>query len=182
MVLLRVPGRQDGALRDDPQVLLALEAALPHDVPPVGVFAPVLLGIRRLDLQRCMDGAMGEVQEPWLRGMAGPDLADHVERPVGEVVREVVVVGVPVDLDDVVVLVEPVRMVEVGETVEDPVEAVEPLLAGPPVAGTGLGEVGVLAEVPLADHERGPTGVAQHIGHRYGVVAWVRLTNRSPER
>ena len=103
--------------------------------------------------------------------MAGAHLADHVERPVGEVVGEVVVVGVLVDLDDVVVLVETVRLVEVREPVEDPVEAVETLLAGPAVARAGLGEVGVLAEVPLADHERGPTGITQDLAHRDGVVA-----------
>ena len=78
-----------------------------------------------------------------------------------EVVGEVVAVGVGVDLDRVVVLDQPVGVVEVGEPVEEPVEAVEAALAGPGVAGPGVGLVGVLGQVPLAHHAGGVAGVAQ---------------------
>ena len=57
------------------------------------------------------------------------------DRLIGQVVGEVVVVGILVDVDVVVVLVEPVRLMEVREAVEDPVVALEPLLERPAVRG-----------------------------------------------
>ncbi len=84
----------------------------------------------------------GRCRRPWPAAARGPrrgrssrknglvglrrlEAADHRDRLVGDVVGEVVVVGVLVDLDLGVVLDQPVRMVEVGEAVEDPVEALE---------------------------------------------------------
>ncbi|MEZ5180467.1 MAG: hypothetical protein R2702_01080 [Acidimicrobiales bacterium] len=90
-------------------------------------------------------------------------MADHVDRSVGEVVGDVVVVGVGVDLDRVVVLHEAVRLVEVGEGVEHAVVAIEAALARPAVPGPGIGQVAVLREVPLADRER-VAGVAEDLG------------------
>ena len=118
-----------------------------------------------------MDRPVGEVQEPRPAGVSVPELADHVEGPVGQVVREVVALRVVVDVQGPVVLVEAVRLVEVGEAVQDPVEAVEALLARPAVPGAGLGELRVRAEVPLADHERRPAGIPEDLAHRDGVVA-----------
>ena len=87
-------------------------------------------------------------------------LADHAERPVGQVVGEVVVVGILVDVQRMVVLVETVWLVEVGEPVEDPVEAVEPRLQRPAVLRTSLGQSAVRAQVPLTHHETGPAGIS----------------------
>ena len=94
------------------------------------------------------------------------DLVDHVDRLIGEVVGEVVAVGVLVDRNVVVVLVEPVRLMEVREAVEDAVVALKALLQRPAVTGPGVGEMRVLAQVPFADHERGPAVVAEQFGHR----------------
>jgi hypothetical protein len=58
MVRLGVAGWQDRTLGDDPQFLLAFEAALPDDVPAVRVVAPVLLGVGGPDLERGVGGAM----------------------------------------------------------------------------------------------------------------------------
>ena len=58
-----------------------------------------------LGMQRGVDCAMGVVEEERLVGIGGLDLADHPDRPVGEVIGEVVVVGVLVGGDDRVALV-----------------------------------------------------------------------------
>ena len=91
-------------------------------------------------------------------------MADHADGPVGQVVGDVVAVGVLVELDGVVVLDQPVGVVQVGEGVEHAVVAVEAALARPRVAGAGVGQVAVLGEVPLADGEGGVAGVAEHLG------------------
>ncbi len=61
-------------------------------------------------------------------------------------------------------------MVQVREAVEDPVEAVEPPLAGPRVLGAGGVGVGVLGQVPLAGHERGPARVPVDLRRGRGVL------------
>ena len=118
-----------------------------------------------------MHGPVGEVEQPRLGGVATTHLAHHRQGLVGEVVGEVVVVGVVVHVDDVVVFVEPVGLVEVCEPVEEPVVAVEPPLAGPGGAGSGLGEAVVRAKVPLADHEGRPATVPEDLGHGHRVIA-----------
>ena len=62
--------------------------------------------------------------------MRRPQLVHHPRRLVGQVVGEVVAVGILLDVEVMVVCVEPVGMVEVGEGVEDPVVAVEAPLQG----------------------------------------------------
>ena len=167
---LGIARRKFGVRRNDPHLELTL-VALPTDLVPASVVhAAVLLDVVDLRLQRRMDGTVGEVHEEGFGGMRCPNLVDHVDRLIGEVVGEVVVVGVLVDRNVVVVLVEPVWLMEVREAVEDPVVPLETLLQRPTVARTGIGEMRVLAEVPFADHERGPAVVAEQFGHRDGVA------------
>ena len=90
---------------------------------------------------------------------------------VGQVVAEEVAVGVVVDVEVVVVLVQPVGLVEVGEGVEDPVVAVEAPLQGPARLGGAVAEVGVLGEVPFPEHQRGPARVPEGLRHQDRVVA-----------
>ena len=86
---------------------------------------------------------------------------------IGEVVGEVVVVRIAVDLDEMVVLDDAMRLVQVRERVEDPVEAVEPALAGPRVLRARGGAVRVLRQVPLPHHHRGVARlVAEDLGDR----------------
>ena len=118
-----------------------------------------------------MDGAVREVEEERLGRVRGLDLADHPHGAIGEVVGEVVPVGVLVGLDDRVALVQPVRVVEVRECLEESVVLVEPALQRPGVLVTGFGQVGVLAQVPFADSERGEAVVAEQLGDR-GLVLW----------
>ena len=57
------------------------------------------------------------------------------------------------------------RVMQIGEGVEHAVVAVEAALTRPRVARSGRGLVGVFGQVPLADHERGVPGRAEHLGH-----------------
>ena len=59
---------------------------------------------------------------------------------------------------------------EVRKAVQDPVEAVKALLARPPGPGAGFAEFRVWAQVPLSDHEGGPSGIAEYLSHGDGVV------------
>ena len=58
------------------------------------------LDVGALGVQRGVDGAVGVVQEERLGRVGGLDLADHPHGAVGEVVGEVVAVGVLVGVDD----------------------------------------------------------------------------------
>ena len=104
-------------------------------------------------------------------GMRRPQLVHHAQGLLGQVVGEVVAVGIVVDVDVVVVGAQPVGLVEVGEGVEDPVEAVEASLQGPAGLGGAVAEVGVFGQVPLADDERGPARAAEGLGDGHRVVA-----------
>ena len=184
VALLGVAGRQLGAFGDDPQLLLTGEAPGPDLVPARGVRTPVALDVAGLRVQRGVAGGVGQVGEPRLAGMAGPQLLPPGEAAVREVVGQVVPVGVAVDLDHLVVAHQAVGVVQVREPVEDPVEALEAPLAGPRVLGAGGVEVGVLGQMPLAGHERGPARIPvdlrrgrRVLGQLHGVagVAGVRV-------
>ena len=140
--------------RDDTQLLLTVPPLLAQGVPPFAIAVGVLVDVGALGHDRRVHRPVREVQEDGLTRVGGLVLADHRDRPVGDVVGEEVAVGIAVDLDEVVVLDEPVGVMQVREGVEEAVEAVEPALARPGVLRPGGRAVGVLGEVPLADHER----------------------------
>ena len=164
VALLGVPGRQLGARRQEPEVDLAPVTGLSDPVPPEIEHPPVALHVDRLGLQWGMHRTVGEVEQERLCRVSGLGRADHVDRMVGEVVGEVVAVGVAVDLHGVVVLHQAVGLVEVGEGVEEAVEAVEPPLQRPRVPRARFGHVGVLGEMPLAHREGRPSRVAERLG------------------
>ena len=168
--LLSVAGRQDRVGRDHAQLALALEALGPQHVPARGEAAAEPLDVGLGGLQRGVHRAVGEVHEERTGGMRRPKLVHHAQRLVGQVVGEVVAVGIVVDVDVVVVGAQPVGLVEVGEGVEDPVEAVEAPLQGPAGLGGTVAEVGVLGQVPLADDEGGPARAAEGLGDGHRVV------------
>ena len=125
-----------------------------------------------------MYGPVGKVKQPRLGGVATTHLTDHRQGLVGEVVSEVVVVGVVVHVDDVIIFVKSVGLVEVCEPVKEPVVAVEPPLAGPGGAGSGLGEAVVRAKVPFTDHQGRPATVPEGLGHGYRVITYGRRIPR----
>ncbi len=170
VVLLRVARGELQPLGHDPELLLAREPLRAQGVPPRVVPAAVLRHLLGPGVERRVHRTVREVQEERLLGIARGALAEHRDRVVGQVVGEVVAVRVPVDLDDVVVLHDPVRVVEVREGVEDAVEAVEAPLARPRVLRTGRRAVRVLGQVPLPHHHRGVARlVAQDLRDRRGV-------------
>ena len=169
VVALGVPRCELHARRHHPELLLAREPLGAQRVPTRVVATAVLLDVLGAGVQRRVHRPVRDVTEERPRRVGRLLRADHRDRAVGDVVGEVVVVGIPVDLDGMVVLHQPVRVVQVGERVDDAVVLVEAALERPAVART-LGAVTVLGEVPLAHRHRGVAGlVAQDLGHRHDV-------------
>ncbi len=180
VTVLGVGERQHGVGRQDAELKHPLEALLAEGVPAGGVAALVLGDVLGLGVQRRVHGAVRHVEEERLGGVGGLEALDHRDRLVGDVVGEVVARRVLVDLHRGVVTDEAVRVVQVGEAVQEPVEPLEPALAGPGVPRPGVGAVGVLGQVPLADHQRRPACVAQDLGRRHAVVRQLHRVAREP--
>ena len=171
VVFFSVAWRQLSAAWYDTHFELAGETLAAYFIPSFVETAAVFFAILGFDLQGGVGCGVGEVKKPRFGGVAGAHLVHHVEGLVGEVVGEVVAVGVLVSGYGVVVLVNAVRVMKVGESVEYSVETIKSSLAGPRVLGPGFTEVGVFTEVPFANHQGGPAGVAKCFGHGDGVLA-----------
>ena len=170
VLLFGVSGRQHRVGGDDPELLLPGETLLTDLIPARIVSTPVFVHVCLFGLQRRVDRTMGIVEKKRFGRMRRANLVDHLDGLIGEVVGEVIVVGVLVDVDVMVVFVEPVGLMEVGETIEDSVIAFKALLEWPGVARPGFAEAGVLAEVPLANHQRRPPVVPEEFGHGHGII------------
>ena len=96
------PWGEHGVLGHDPGRPLTGEDLLAPGVPALVEFPAVGRNPLGRHMMGCVHGAQGEVQEEGFRGVRHLALADHRDRPVREVVGEVVAVGIAVDLDDVV--------------------------------------------------------------------------------
>ena len=140
---------------------------VPADVVRVAVAVDVD-GLRDERRMRC---GVGDIEEERLIGTTRLTLADHPDRLVGEIVGEEVAVGILIDLDDVVVLHQPVRMVQVRERLEHSIETIEAALHRPPVLRACGGHRRVAAQVPFADHHRGIAVAAQHLGGSRHIAA-----------
>ncbi len=115
-------------------------------------------------------GPEGQIGEEGPVGTDGRGVVDEADGVVDQVLAQVVaLVGGGRGLDAVVV-VDQLGMELVGLALEEPVEAVEPPLAGPLVVGPGRRGVLHGAQVPLAHGEGGVALVPQHLGHGGGVV------------
>lgn len=166
----RVAIRQLGVGRDDPELLLALEPTLTHDVPTLVVAPPVLVAVGRGGLVGGVGGPEGEPREDRPVGSDVGRGSDHLEGPVDQVLAQVVaVLGCRGRVD--VVVVDGERRVElVGLAVEEPVEAVEAPPEGPLVERSGGRALLHGGQVPLADGEGGPAGIGEDLGHGRGAV------------
>ena len=163
---LVVPGRHRRAGREDPLLDLAGEAPLAELVPAHVVPAAVPSEIRRLGVQRAVHGAMGEVEEEGSVGIVSAKRLEIADRLVGDVVGEVVAVGVGVDVDGRVVPDQVVRLMQVRPPFEHAVEAFEPALERPgPPRCPGMHD-GVPGEVPLAHGVGRVAGGEQPLGQR----------------
>ena len=168
VAFLGIAGRQRCISVEDAQLDLAVEAALADLVPAGVVGPPVLLDVGLLGLEWSVDRPVRQVQEERLVGPGRLLLAHHPDGLVGDVVGEVVVVGVLVGANHAVVADQPVGVVEVGEPVEETVVVVEAPLERPRVPGAH--QVGVFAQVPLAHHEGGVAPRPQYLSHRGAVL------------
>ena len=170
IVFFGVGLRQDGIGRDQADLLLAFVAGLAHGVPASLVFAFVAGDVRVFGLQGRMDCRVRQIHEERLARMRSAHFSHHLYGTVGEVVGEVVAVGVLIHVQEAVAFYEAVGMVEVGEAAEDAVELIEPSLQRPRVAVARRVLVGLFAEMPFAEHESGVAVVSQDLGEGGAVV------------
>ena len=170
IVFLGVGLWQNRIGRDETDFLLAFVALLAQSVPSCFVFAFVAGDVGGFGLQGRMDGWMRQIHEERLARMRSADFSHHFYGSVGEVVGEVVAVGVFVHVQEAVAFYEAVGMVEVGEAAENAVELIEPALKRPRVAVACWMLVGFFAEMPFAEHEGGIAVVSQDFGEGGAVV------------
>ena len=111
------------------------------------------------------------------RGFAG---FDHCYGFVGDVVGEVVAIGVGIGFDRCVVANQAMRLMEVCESVKESVEAIKASLARPRVTRPGIGLVRVFGEMPFADHVRGVTVCSKSLGERDDVIGQFHRITRKP--
>ena len=149
---------------------LSVESSLAHSIPPVRVLSAILLEVGLLDLVRTVHGDMREVEEEGLLGIVRAQRLDLRDSTIGEIVGDVVVIGVLVDVDDRIVGDELVGIEERVQPFERTVIGVEPALQRPRIARTAGAHVGVAGEVPLTDRIRRIAVGAQYLRKREHVV------------
>ncbi len=115
---------------------------------------------------RSVVGARAEPQVPRLVRLGLLGVADHPQRLVGEVLRQVVAVLGQVRLVDVVVVLGQARIPVVRLAADEPVEAVVALAERPVLLRGAQRPLVDRHVVVLADPERRPARVAQDVGHR----------------
>ena len=162
----RIARRQDGVGWNHPELLLAVEPALPHDIPSL----VELTSVFGKELGRCLmwrvSGAEGQVHEERAIGPNADRIVDELDRFVDEIFRQVItVLGTTRRLDPMVV-VHQFRMELVGFAIEKAVEAIEAALQRPLVERSGGRTLRHRAEMPLAECECRVPLVAEHFGHR----------------
>ena len=169
----RVAGREFGVGRDETHLDLAGEPTLARHVPTLVEATAVLLEVLRRCLVRGMHRAECQVHEERTVGPDRDGVVDESEGVVDEVLGEVVpLLGTLRRLHHVVV-VDEFGVELIGLALHEPVEAVEPALAGPLVVRAGRRRVLHGAQVPLAHGEGRVALVAEHLGRRGGVVRHV---------
>ncbi|CAB4637320.1 unannotated protein [freshwater metagenome] len=90
-----------------------------------------------------MNCTVSDIQEERLIGGRSFAGFDHGNGFVGDVVSEVIAIGVGVGFDGCVVANQAMRLMKVCEPIKESVEAIESTLARPRVTRTGIGLVGV---------------------------------------
>ena len=142
---------------EDP-LAVGLVAVVEHALVPGDVLLrSVVRGVIR---------AGAEPQVPGLLRLGLLDVANHLQRLVCQVLRQVVALLGGVGLLDVAVVLGEGRVPVVGLTADESVEAVVALRERPVLLGRARGPLVDRDVVVLADPERRPSGVAQQIRHR----------------
>jgi hypothetical protein len=175
-----VQGRQLGIPGEDAHLLLAVE----HELA-VALVAHVESALVLLDplLGRVVGGVGGagaEVHEERLVGRDHLRVLDELNRPVGEVGREVVALLGGCGLVHRVVVVDRVRIPLVGLAAQEPVVALEAAADGPvPLRRCHVHLVGG-DQVPLAEHVGVPAALAEDLGDRGALERNVAVGVREP--
>ncbi len=160
---VRVVARQLRVGGQDPQLLLPGEHVLAIGVPAVVELAGVLVRPLLGHMVRGVRGPEAQVQVERLVRVDLPQVGDELDRPVDQVLREVVaLLGRPGRLDRVVV-VDELRVPLARVAAQEAVEALEAAPQRPAVVRAGRRLVDARGEVPLADHVRAVAVLKEHL-------------------
>lgn len=132
--LLPVVGKQRSLLQK-PQLDESVVPVLPNSVPPDAVATGVFVDIRLLRMKWSMDREVGDVEEKGRSGIVGSVLTNHPNGTIGEIIGEVVTVGVHVHVDDRVAFDELVWVVQIRHCPHHSVELIKPTLERPRTSG-----------------------------------------------
>jgi hypothetical protein len=144
-----MPG-QHGVGRDDAEFLLSRKHLLAVGVPAVVELSRVLVGPSLGDLMRRMVGAGREVQEERFVGSSLLEVGDETNRPVGQILAEVIALLRRLRRLDLVVDVHQVRVVLVGIAPEKAVVTLETTSERPAVIRARGADLLGRGQVPLA--------------------------------
>ena len=182
----RVPRRERVVARrqlrvggDDAERLLARERLLAHHVPALVERAAVLVRPLARHVVRRVAAARRDVGEPRRLRLLGADPVEPVDRLVGEIVLEVVLLAVLGlgDADDLLVLGDQ-RVVLPGLTAEEAPEVVEPEPGRPAVERPREPLLVVRGQMPLPEPSRQVAVLLEHARKRRAIVRDRRVVAR----
>ncbi len=163
--------RELGPLGQQPELLLAGEGRLPPRVPAgVEVAAVPLDPVRRRVMGR-VAGARAEIEKERLVRIGGLQVGDELDRPVGDVLAEVVaVLPRPRRRHPVAVVHERGREL-VRLAAEEAVETIEAASQRPPFARRAEVALVIRRQMPLADRVRAVAERSEHFGKEAVLLA-----------
>ena len=159
-----VVARELRGLRDDAELLLAREHLLAVGVPAVVERALVAVGPLLRDVVRRVRRAETEVQIERLVGVDLLGVGDELDRPVGQVLGQVVALLGGLRRLDLMVVVDEVGVPLARVAAEEPVEALKPAAQRPAVVRARGRLLAAGDQMPLADHVGAVAVLEQHLG------------------
>ena len=169
--------RQFRVLRDDAQLFLSRQRFLAQLVPTLIELALELRDPLLGRVMRRVGRARRVVLQPGFVGRDGVEHADPLDAAVGQVLVEVVVLGVMGRLDRFDVLDDRRRPL-VGIAADEAVEVLEPESGRPEVVGTGLTSMPIGNVVILAVPGGVPAVLLEHLGKRAAALRHERVVAR----
>ncbi len=164
-----VARRHAGVGRHDAHGLLPRQALLALHVPALREHRVVVPDQVLGRLVRGVAGAVGEPAKPGLVRRVGGVVGDVADGLVGQVLGQVVAVGIPARRIDRCVVPHKFGRELVGLRVHEAVVAVEPAAQRPALERAGRSRLGQGCDVPLADHVVAIAGGAQHLRQGAGL-------------
>ena len=182
----RVPGRERVVTRrqlsvggHDAQFLLSSEGLLAHDVPALVELALVLIRPLARDMVGGVAAAGRDVGEPRRLLLLGANPVKPVDRLIGQVVLEVVLLTVLSlrDADDLLVLRDQ-RVVLPGLTAEEPPEVIKSEPGRPPIEWPREPLLIVRSQMPLPEASGQVAVLLQHPWKRRAIARDGRVVSR----